>query len=148
MLALALSAPGCIVFPHLQREAPALAGELRRDGEPMRNVSVHLEVNSASSERCTGGVGTRTDESGRFAFSETTYFTPVFLFGDRRDFWQLCIHLPTGERAFWTGSGWWGGPTAQRLRCDIGRGAGRNERELKTVDSPSGETPGCSVAAR
>jgi len=93
---------------------------------------------------CDAREETRTDAEGRFRFEKSKYFTPIMVFGDRRDAWAICIHLPSGARAVWEDHDWWGGPPEQQLDCEVGEKVSPGApQELKTIDAPAPDQPGC-----
>jgi hypothetical protein len=146
---LAGASVGCLPVPHMQQEAPAIRGVALRNGEPLARARVRLVVNPEGGQAgCDGGVETRTDPEGTFAFAASSYFSPILLFGDRRDSWRLCFHLPAGGEAAWDGSDWWGGPPEQRLTCEMGKSLpGAPPAKLPTVADPAADRPGCRVTA-
>ncbi len=107
----------------MQQESPALRGEVHNRDRPVAGVKVTLAVNIEASAACVTGSSTLTDATGAFAFAKTSYFTPVVVFGDRRDEWTLCFDGPDNVHFQWSDHGWWGGPPLQRLSCDLGRDA-------------------------
>ncbi|EYF02464.1 hypothetical protein [Chondromyces apiculatus] len=118
---LALCLTGCLPIPHTMREAPALHGTLQHHGTPLARALVRRSINPPYAQQdCAGGEETRTAANGTFSFPEERYFTPVIMFGDRRDTWRLCIALPGGGEAVWQDDAWWGGPPEQRLTCEVG----------------------------
>ena len=144
---IALSITACLPFPHSQRESPALEGSLKQDDAFLGDVEVILAINRQVLPGCSvGEQKTRTDSIGRFRFEETTYFTPVFMYGDRRDSWSLCFKIPDGTEAVWSDSGWWGGPTLQKLECFIHKSEETvNRVELKSLRKADKDQNYCLV---
>ena len=111
----------CIPFPHDQQESPNIRGTLIAGGMPAANVTVHLVVSpSRTSTGCpAGSQETRTDVDGFFSFARTSYFSAFIIMGDRYDTWRICFDKPDGQQAIWEGSGFWGGPPLQKIKCDL-----------------------------
>jgi hypothetical protein len=110
----------CLPIPHSQRESPEIDGVIRREGAPMPGVHIRIAVNRHDPHGCANArQEVVSDAQGRFRFRSTSYFSPAFIFGDRRDDWTVCFAFPGALRAAWAGSGWWGGPPRVHLDCNV-----------------------------
>ncbi len=147
---------GCLYWPHQQQRSPQLQGRLLREGAPQPGVPVRLKVNPPrqSMGSCLGETRATSDEAGRFVVPPTAEHESWIVMGDRRDVWQLCFELPGDEKVTWFGSGWWGGPKAQRLSCELGAARPRqgwalpplpDEKGLGCRELPEGEEGGDGV---
>jgi hypothetical protein len=143
VFALALSSTGCFVIPHMDQDAPAIRGTVTQSGKRAAGVRVRrrIDVGRDKLGDCGGDVLARTGEDGAFALPASKYFTPVMIFGDRMDSWGICFELPSGGRAVWLDGGWFGGPPAQRLDCELGSPAPGSP---VTLERASADRPGCT----
>lgn len=146
----ALLTSACVPIPHFEQIAPAIEGQIFRNGNPAENVEIKLvdfdSIDNLVNDGCNNAAfeETYTDSEGMFSVEETTEFELVMLAADSWENWALCFTFSDGARAIWSDGSVGGGPNVQYLTCKFGEELKINQ--VLHIDNlnnrePNGENP-------